>query len=149
MSLHRNYLNQILVQDIDVYELSKQDAILDSKYQNITYYMHSKEKTINEKPIDFLSATSEMLLLDWNYSPNYIGFTNNDTKENVQFSCVGIDKWYVEILINKNSKWTGYVLCCYSDFEPIERMLQLFFEELSWTETLPWKLKRIGKYAND
>ena len=59
-----NYLKQL--QDVSFLEFSKQDIISDVKYQNITYYMHSQEKTVKEKPIDFLSATSEMLLLDWN-----------------------------------------------------------------------------------
>jgi hypothetical protein len=111
--------------------------------------MHSKEKTVNEKPIGFLDAINEMSTLDWNYSPNYIGFTNENTKENVQFSCIGIDKWYAERLIKNNGKWEGYVHCCYSEFEPLENMLSLFFQELEWIHVLSWKLKRIGKYAKD
>ncbi|NQV39922.1 MAG: hypothetical protein HQ505_05210 [Nitrosopumilus sp.] len=137
------------IQDTTIDELSKQKTISDVTYQNITYYMHDRNRTVTGKSIDFLSATSEILLLDWDYSPNYIGFTNNKTKENIQFSCVGPDEWYVEILIKNNGNWEGYVWCCYSEFQAIEYTLKLFFEEVPWTETLPWKLKRIGKYAND
>ena len=137
------------IQDNNIDELSKQKTISDVKYQNITYYMHDRTRTVTGKSIDFLSATSEMLLLDWDYSPNYIGFTNNKTNENIQFSCVGSDEWYVEILNKNNGKWEGYVWCCYSEFQAIEDTLKLFFEEVPWSGILSWKLKRIGRYAND
>ncbi len=142
-------LKEIFIQEMDNTIEEKHDVVVDTKYQDITYYMHDKDRTVQDRPIDFLSATSEILLLDWNYSPNYIGFTNNKTKENIQFSCVGPDRWYAEILIKNNGKWEGYVWCCYSEFQAIEDTLKLFFEEMPWSGILSWKLKRIGKYAND
>jgi hypothetical protein len=146
--MNPNLTNQIVQQTIN-YELEKLDTKSDVKYQNITYYMHDKDRTVKGKSIDFPSAISEMLLLDWTYSPNYIGFTNHETKESIQFCCVGLDRWYAETLIKDNGKWEGYVWCCYSEFQSIEDTLKLFFEEVSWSEILAWKLKRIGRYAND
>lgn len=121
----------------------------DVRFQDIIYYMHDRNKTVENKVIDLFKAICEMQKLDWRYSPNYIGFTNNNTQENVQFCRTEQDKWYAEILIRPNGKWNGYVWCCYSEFKTIGNMLELFFEEAPWSQTLSWKLKRIGKYAND
>ncbi|MEC4848992.1 MAG: hypothetical protein RI100_07380 [Nitrosarchaeum sp.] len=121
----------------------------DVKFQDIVYYMHTRTKTVQNEPINFFKAIDEMQKLDWKYSPNYIGFTNNNTQENVQFSRTEQDKWYAETLIKPDGNWNGYVWCCYSEFKTIENMLELFFEEVSWSQMLSWKLKRIGKYAND
>lgn len=140
---------QIFIQDVENRIEVKHDIVVDVKYQDITYYMHDRDRTIKGKSIDFLDATTELLLLDWTYSPNYLGFTNHNTNENIQFCCVGPDRWYAEILIKNNGKWEGYVWCCYSKFEPIEDTLKLFFEKVPWSGILPWKLKRIGRYAND
>ena len=139
----------ILIQDVDSDELSKLDTITDVRYQDITYYMCDRNKTVKSESVDFFKAISEMEKIDWEYTPNYIGFTNNTTKENVQLVREEQDKWYAEILIKHDDEWKGYVWCCHSEFKAIENMLKLFFEETAWSETLSWKLKRIGKYAND
>ena len=141
--------NQNILQKPTLDELSKKDIIPDVKYQAITYYMHDRNETVQNDLIDFFKAINKLQILDWTYSRNYIGFTNNNTKENVQFARVGPNKWYAEKLIKHNGKWDGYVWCCYSKFRPIKDMLKLFFEEASWSEILSWKLMRIGKYAKD
>ena len=137
--------NQIAVQSIVNDELSKQDTIPDVKYQDITYYMHSKDKTVDSRKhihIDFLKAMSEMNDLDWKYEKNYIGFYNKRTDETVQFIRQGQDKWYAEVLIRSGKNWDGYTWSCYSNFEPISNMLRLFFEEVSWFGMLSWKMRR-------
>ncbi len=136
---------QNVLQKTTVDELTKQDTIPDVKYQDITYYMNSKDKTIDSQEhihIDFLKAMSEMSDLDWNYENNHIGFVDNRTNETIQFIRQGQDKWYAEVLIRSGKNWDGYTWSCYSNFEPISNMLRLFFEEVSWFGMLSWKMRR-------
>ena len=137
---------QIIIQSILSDELTRQDTTPDVKYQDIIYYMHNLDKTVeskNEIHIDFLKAMSEMNDLDWKYEKNYIGFVNQRTKQTLQFIRVEEDKWYAEVLIGSGKDWDGYVWHCYSDSKPILDMMRLFFEEVTWFEMLPWKMTRI------
>ena len=137
--------NQNVLQETASDELTEQDTEADVKYQDITYYMHSKDKTIDSQKhihIDFLKAMSEMSDLDWNYERNYIGFNNKRTYETVQFIRQGQNKWYAEVLIGSGKNWDGYTWSCYSDFEPISNMMRLFFEEVPWMGMLSWKMRR-------
>jgi len=137
--------NQNVLQENVIDELTQQDTEADVKYQDITYYMHSKDKTIDSQEhihIDFLKAMSEMSDLDWNYEKNYIGFDNKRTDETVQFIRQGQDKWYAEVIIGSGKNWDGYTWSCYSDSKTITNMLRLFFEEVSWFGMLSWKMRR-------
>jgi len=141
----KNSQKQTIVQDTVTNELIKQETEPDVKYQDITYYMHDKSKTVDSKDhihIDFLKAMSEMSDLDWKYERNYIGFGNNRTEETVQFIRQGQDKWYAEVLIGSGKNWDGYTWSCYSDFKPISDMMRLFFEEVPWMGMLSWKMRR-------
>ena len=137
--------NQTVAQSTAEDELTKQEIEPDVKYQDITYYMYNKGKTVvskNHVHIDFLKAMSEMSSLDWKFQKNYIGFNNKRTDETVQFIRQGQDKWYAEVLIGSGKKWDGYTWSCYSDFEPISNMMRLFFEEVPWFGMLSWKMRR-------
>ena len=138
-------LNQTPIQKPAYSELINQNTLSDIKYQDVHYYMYSREKTIESDDhihIDFFKALSEMSDLDWNYEKNYIGFVNNRTNECVQFIRQGEDKWYAEVPINHGKDWEGYTWSCYSDSKSIFDMLQLFFDEVIWFHSLPWKMRR-------
>lgn len=138
-------LNQTIIQKLDYNEITKQNTISEIKYQDIHYYMLSREKTIDSRDhisIDFFQALSEMKNLDWRYKKNYIGFVNNKTNECVQFIHQEEDKWYAEVPIMHGKGWEGYTWSCYSDSKSIFDMMQLFFDEVIWFHSLPWKMRR-------
>ena len=137
--------NKIILQDPVIDELTKQDTMSDVKYQNITYYMHNHNKTVESKDkiqIDFLNGMSEMYDLDWKYKMNYIGYENQGTNDCVQFIRQGEDKWYAEVLIRSGKDWDGYTWSCYSNSEKIVSMMRLFFEDVPWFGMLSWKMRR-------
>ncbi len=140
-----NSPNQILVQKIKSFELSKQDTISDVKYQDITYHMDNRDKTVYGKEhaqIDFLNAMNELENLDWNYENNYITFVNNKTEECVQFLRKSKNNWYAEVPINDGPNWDGYTWSCDIESKPIMDMLRLYFEEVPWFGMLSWKMRR-------
>ena len=143
--MSRISLNQILVQKIKSFELSKQDTISDVKYQDITYHMDNRDKTVDSEEhaqIDFLKAMNEMENLDWNYENNYITFVNNKTEECVQFLRKSKNNWYAEVPINDGLNWDGYAWSCDTESKPIMDMLRLYFEEVPWFGMLSWKMRR-------
>jgi len=122
-----------------------QTTIQDVKYQDITYYKDDGRVAINPQenvPIDFLKAMNEMEKLDWRYEYNFVGFENQKNRSIVQFIRQGKDKWYCEIPIRVNGKWDGYCWAAYSDSKTVTNMLRLFFEEVSWSGMLSWKMRR-------
>jgi len=145
LNSHNSSPNQTVAQSTVEDELTKQEIESDVKYQDITYYMNNKGKSVDSKDhihIDFLKAMSEMEDLDWNYEKNYIGFINKRTNETLQFIRQGQDKWYAEVLICPGKNWDGYTWSCYSKSRPISDMMRLFFEETSWMGMLSWKMRR-------
>ena len=137
--------DQILIQEIENSELSRQDTISDVKYQDITYYMHNIHKTVKNEDhihIDFLKAMSEMENLDFKCDDSFIGFVNQKTNECVQFRRKTKDDWYAEVPIRWGTGWDGYAWCCYSESKPIIDMLRLYFEEVPWFGMLSWKMMR-------
>ena len=141
-----NSQKQILNQEVIDAVAEKQQEVFDIKFQNIIYYMENKSKIIYQEksvPIDFLKATSEMNSLDWTDKYNHIGFDNlSKTGECVQFIRQGEDKWYAEVPILKNGRWTRYTWISYSDTKTVTNMLRLFFEEVPWFGMLSWKMRR-------
>lgn len=139
-------LNRTPIQKPAYSELTNQNTISDIKYQDIHYYMHSKEKTVDSKDrihIDFFKALSEMNNLDWKYEKNYIGFVNNRTNECVQFVRKDEEKWYAEVPIMHGKNWEGYAWgCSHSNSKLVFDMMQLFFDEVIWFHMLPWKMTR-------
>lgn len=136
--------NQTIQQVIES-ELERCDVLSDVKYQDITYHMDNRGKTVHRKEnaqIDFLKAMNEMKNLDWNYGNNYITFDNNKTRECVQFIRKDKDWWYAEVLINSGPNWDGYAWSCDTESKPIMDMLRLFFEEVPWFGMLSWKMRR-------
>jgi hypothetical protein len=137
--------SQNQIQEMNYHELSKQETIVDVKYQNIIYYMDNKTKKVSQKQktqIDFVKATSEMGELDWNYEENFIGFDNLAKHECVQFIRQGQDRWYAEAPIRYGVAWDGYAWCSYSDSKTVTDLIRLFFEEVSWFGMLSWKMRR-------
>ena len=133
------------IQEMNCYELSKQETVADVKYQNIIYYMDNKTKTVSQKQntqVDFIKAVSEMSELDWNYEENFIGFDNLSKHECVQFIRQGQDKWYAEAPIGYGVDWDGYAWCSYSDSKTATDLIRLFFEEVPWFGMLSWKMRR-------
>lgn len=141
----KTVLNLTPIQKPTYYEITNQNTISDVKYQDIHYYMRSREKTIESDDhihIDFFKALSEMKDLDWSYEKNYIGFKNNRTNECVQFIRKDEDKWYAEVPILSGKGWEGYAWSCHSDSKLVFDMMQLFFDEVIWFHMLPWKMRR-------
>ena len=102
------------IQEMNYRESSKQETIVDVKYQNIIYYMDNKIKKITQKQnkqVDFVKAVAEMGRLNWNYEENFIGFDNRTKHECVQFIRQGQDKWYAEAPIRHGVTWDGYAWC--------------------------------------
>ena len=51
------------IQKVNHHESTKQETVVDVKYQNIIYYMDNKIKKVSQKQntqVDFIKATSEM-----------------------------------------------------------------------------------------
>ena len=123
-------------------KLRKKTIVSDPKF---TYYRYDGYHSVSGKPVDFLKAIDELMSLDWNYTTNYFGIDNHKTGQTIQFVRLEKDKWYVEVLLKVKGKWTGYVIWCYSDYEQIEFMLDLFFLELGWDDVMTWEFKEVKK----
>jgi len=138
-------ISQNQIQEINNHESSKQEIVVDLKYQNIIYYMDNKIKKVAQKQkmqIDFVKAVSEMGRLNWNYEENFIGFDNLSKHECVQFIRQGQDKWYAEAPIRQGVTWDGYAWCSYSDSKTVTDLIRLFFGEVPWFGMLSWKMRR-------
>ena len=132
---------------IDEKYFQDQNEILDTKYQNITYYKQNGSEVIGHGKwvsIDFLKAMSEMEKLDWN-KDNHIGFDNHNTHENVQFIRKRKNNWYADVPIDDGVNWDGYCWGAYSDNKTISNMMRLYFEEVEWFGILEWKMRRVGQ----
>ena len=124
----------------------KLETVTDVKFQNIIYYYWDgkKEVKLNQQvKIDFLGAVNEMEKLDHKFEKNFIGFQNCSTGEYVQFVRLGYDSWYADVPIKDHNNWEGYLWAGYSDTKSITDMLKLFFEEVSWFNSISWKMRRI------
>ncbi|MDC0173738.1 hypothetical protein OAI55_01700 [Nitrosopumilus sp.] len=123
----------------------KLETATDAKFQNIIYYYWDGKKSVNQKQqvkIDFLGAVSEMEKLDYTFDCNFIGFQNCSTGEYVQLVRLGYDSWYVDVPIKDRNNWEGYLWAGYANTKTITDMLKLFFEEVSWFDSIPWKMRR-------
>ena len=121
----------------------------DVSHPKFTYYRNNRHHSVSDKPADFLKAIDELMGLDWNYKSNYLGIDNHNKGQTIQFSRLEKDKWYVEVLLKAKGKWTGYVIWCYSDYEQIEFMLDLFFLELNWDDVMNWEFKEVKKIGKN
>ena len=136
-------ISKIIVQQEILYdELVKQDQIQNVKFQNISYFMNSVKGYVNNTPVDFLKAMSEMESLDYKFDRNFIGFVNEKTKECLQFIRREEDEWYVESVIGYGKGWDGYCWCTHSKTQKITDMIRLFFEEVPWFGMISWKMRR-------
>ena len=136
-------ISKIIVQQEILYdELVKQDQIQNVKFQNISYFMNSVKGYVNNTPVDFLKAMSEMESLDYKFDRNFIGFVNEKTKECIQFIRREEDEWYVESVIGYGKGWDGYCWCTHSKTQKITDMIRLFFEEVPWFGMISWKMRR-------
>jgi len=89
-----------------------------------------------------LGAVNEMENLDHKFERNFIGFQNCSTGEYVQFVRLGNDSWYADVPIKDRGNWEGYLWAGYGDTKSITEMLKLFFEEVSWFDSMAWKMRR-------
>ena len=114
-----------------------------------TYYRHDGHHSVSGKPADFETAIDELRGLNWSHTINYLGIDNHNTGQTIQFVRLEKNKWYVEVLLKAKGKWTGYVIWCYSDYETIELVLDLFFLELEWDDVLKWEFKEVKKIGKN
>ena len=134
-----------MIQTLINLESQKLETITDVKFQNIIYYYWDGKKSIDQSQqvkIDFLGAVNEMECLDHKFERNFIGFQNCSTGEYVQFIKLGNDSWYADVPIKDRGDWEGYLWAGYGDTQSITDMLKLFFEEVSWFDSIPWKMRR-------
>ena len=134
-----------MIQTLINLESQKLETITDVKFQNIIYYYWDGKKSVDQNQqvkIDFLGAVNEMENLDHTFEKNFIGFQNCSTGEYVQLVRLGYDSWYADVPIKDCSNWEGYLWAGYGDTQSITDMLKLFFEEVSWFDSIPWKMRR-------
>ena len=135
-----------MIQTLINLESQKLETTTDVKFQNIIYYYWDGKKSVEQNQqvrIDFLGAVSEMENLDHKFERNFIGFQNCSTGEYVQFVRLGNDWWYADVPIKDQDNWEGYLWAGYGNTQSITDMLKLFFEEVSWFDSIPWKMRRI------
>jgi len=123
----------------------KLETTTDVKFQNIIYYYWDGKKTVKQNQqvkIDFLGAVSEMEKLDHTFEKNFIGFQNCSTGEYVQLVRLDYDSWYADVPIKDRGNWEGYFWAGYGNTKTITDMLKLFFEEVSWFDSISWKMRR-------
>ena len=134
-----------MIQTLINLESQKLETITDVKFQNIIYYYWDGKRTVDQSQqvrIDFLGAVNEMECLDHKFERNFIGFQNCSTGEYVQFVRLGNDSWYADVPITDRNNWEGYLWAGYGDTKSITDMLKLFFEEVSWFDSISWKMRR-------
>ena len=134
-----------MIQTLINLESQKLETTTDVKFQNIIYYYWDGKRTVEQSQqvrIDFLGAVNEMECLDHKFERNFIGFQNCSTGEYVQFVRLGNDSWYADVPIKDRGNWEGYLWAGYGDTKSITEMLKLFFEEVSWFDSMPWKMRR-------
>ena len=134
-----------MIQTLLNLESQKLATKTDIKFQNIIYYYWDGKKSveqIQQVRIDFLGAISKMENLDHKFERNFIGFQNCSTGEYVQFVRLGNDWWYADVPIKDQDNWEGYLWAGYGNTQSITDMLKLFFEEMSWFDSLSWKMRR-------
>jgi hypothetical protein len=123
----------------------KLETTTDVKFQNIIYYYWDGKKSVNQNQqvkIDFLGAVSEMEKIDYTFDRNFIGFQNCSTGEYVQLVLLGYDSWYADVPIKDRNNWEGYLWAGYGSTKSITDMLKLFFEEVSWFDSIQWMMRR-------
>ena len=126
--------------------ISQQENIQEIKYQDVIYFKNNSDKVISGlefQSIDFLKAMSEMESMDWNFSPNSIGFSRRGD-DAVLFRRKSQTNWSAEVPIFEDEKWTGFGWFSQSDNSTISNLLRLFFEQVPWFGRLSWKM---GKKA--
>ena len=134
-----------LIQTQTELDSQKLETTTDVKFQNMIYYYWDGKKSVNQNQqvkIDFLGAVSEMEKLDDTFDRNFIGFQNYSTGEYVQLVRLGYDSWYADVPIKDRNNWEGYLWAGYGNTKTITDMLKLFFEEVSWFDSIPWKMRR-------
>ena len=135
-----------LIQTQTESDSQKLETATDVKFQNIIYYYWDGKKSVEQNQqvrIDFLGAISKMENLDHKFERNFIGFQNCSNGEYVQFVRLGNDLWYADVPIKDRSNWEGYLWAGYGNTKSITDMLKLFFEEVSWFDSMSWKMRRI------
>lgn len=128
--------------------LSRSDSKTDQgiRTQDISYFKVDGKVRVGVKrhvPIDLPNARSEITGLGHGDYNHFIGFENNRTRELVQFAHDDADVWCADVPIDR-SDWRGFVWGCRTDTESVLNMVELFFEELRWFDSLPFTMRRVS-----
>lgn len=116
----------------------------------ITYFKQDGDVSVRDEPIDFPKAKSEIEALGHGAGNHFIGFTNNNTREMVQFAHYGRDDWHADVPIpTTGPKWSGFVWGCDTGIESVIHVTELFINEGSWFGTLPFTMRKPGKSPRD
>ena len=114
----------------------------------IVYFKLDGKVQMNDVPIDFPKAKSEIESLGHGENNHYIGFINNNTKEMVQFAHHSQDSWYADVPIPRGKYWSGYVWGCNIDnTEDVIRVTKLFLDEASWFNAIPFTMRKVQNAA--
>lgn len=112
----------------------------------ITYFKQDGNVKVNDEPIDFPKAKSEIESLGHGGYDHFIGFKNNSTMEMVQFARHEPDGWYADVPIPPTGPdWSGYVWGCRTDTESVIRVAKLFIDEAPWFDAIPFTMRKPGK----
>ena len=116
------------------------------KYQDIIYHKEDRYESISpleERPVDFLLAMSEMEKLDYTFDKNRIGFSKRYGDAMLFFRQTK-SMWDIEVPIFHGSKWSKRVWVTHSDSVSISNMVRSFFEDTQWLEMMNWRKEYHG-----
>ncbi len=124
------------------------DAAGDARSQDITYFMRDGARSVKAKDnvhIDFVAAEAVMRGMGCGKENHFIGFTNNNTGELLQFLRLEENLWHADVPIRHGAGWDGYYWGCRAGTEDVISMLGLFFEEARWFDSLNFTMRRYKK----
>ena len=131
----------------DWFEKSKQAGATDQEQRTtehaITYFKQDGNASVKDEPVDFPKAKSEIESLGHGRYNHFIGFQNNNTLEMIQFLHYEPDGWFADVPIPPmGSNWSGYCWGCHIGTESTIRVVNLFIDEASWFDTLPFTMRK-------
>ena len=123
------------------------------RIRDISYFKVDGEASVGMKrkvPTDLPHARSEITSLGFGGYDHFIGFENGRTLEMIQFAHYGADDWYADVPIDsRRNNWKGSVWGCCTDTEFVLNTVELFFEELSWFDSLPFTMRRASSWKKN
>lgn len=115
-----------------------------SATDKFTYFKCEGRHYLKDKPINFPMAKTEIEALGCGAGYYFIGFTNVETHEYVQFLKFEPDLFYADVPIGGwQTTWDGYVWGCDTNLDGVLNLVQLFLNESSWFDALPFVMRRM------